>query len=370
MLHDQMVLPWDYQSRGPVMILRASSCTGVALDCQACRSCSDLETNYNLMAIKHRIKHGVHENSPFAYHGLGGLIEVARRKGRQNDCLRLKKVNMAKKLAGRTGKIDEFKQMVLALSDKHIPRLNSVLRVARRRKQGIHAIIGLIKRAAKRTYHPKDYQEEDDLQALLMLRLAGSRVADIANRIHGSPAASTIRRRTTVPPLIPSPSTPTVAEVEANVQASFQGIEKILSSMDTKAPIHAVLMWDEIATEKRLRWDDRTNKLLGVGRETASKTTVEFNSEQDLDAVLHDLECGEIRLASEVCSGTRHTDPRHNYRLTLNCVYTGYCQRYRSFAQGSKVIQCTPCTFVRQLKERNRRGARQGSPDNRHWCGE
>lgn len=84
------------------------------------------------MAIKHRIKHGVHENSPFAYHSLGGMIEVARRKGRQNDYLRFKKVNMVKKLAGHTGKISEFKQMVLALSDKRITRLNSLLRVARR----------------------------------------------------------------------------------------------------------------------------------------------------------------------------------------------------------------------------------------------
>ncbi|EIM80531.1 uncharacterized protein STEHIDRAFT_68450 [Stereum hirsutum FP-91666 SS1] len=132
MLHDQMDLPWDYQSCGTIMILRASSCTGKALYRQACCSCSELENNYNLIVIKYHIKHGVHKNSPFAYHGLGGMIEVARRKGRQNEYLRFKKVNMVKKLAGRTGKISKYKQMVLALSDKRIPCLNSLLRVARR----------------------------------------------------------------------------------------------------------------------------------------------------------------------------------------------------------------------------------------------
>lgn len=233
-----------------------------------------------------------------------GQAEIARRKGRQNDYQRVRKMNLARKLVGREGKIDAYKQMVLALADKRIPRLNRLLRTAQKRKMGLHAIIDLIKRAANGTYHPKGYDEEDDLQALLMLRLAGARVADIAHRIHGSPAASTIRRRATIPPLIPSPSFPTVAEVGANVQASFEPVEKILARVH--APIHAVLMWDEIATEKRLRWDDRTNKLLGIGRESAARTTLEFNSEHDLDVVFDDLEHGNIRLASEVSPVVPH----------------------------------------------------------------
>lgn len=211
-----MSLPWSFQFRNGIMVLRASSCTGNATSkSPSCRPCSDLQTNFNLLLIKHHIDRGVHENAPFAYNRLGGMMEIARRKGRQNDLQRIRKRNLARKLLGREGKIDEYKKMVLALSNKQIPRLNILLRTAHRRKLGLHVIISLIKRAAKGLYHPKDYDEEDDLQALLMLRLAGARVADIAHRIHGSPAASTIRHRTTLPPLIPSPSVPTVAEVEA-----------------------------------------------------------------------------------------------------------------------------------------------------------
>lgn len=310
MLHDTMNLPWDYECRRGTMILRALSCTGTALHHEQCKPCSKLETNHTLLSIKHRIKNGVHENAPFAYNGCGGMMKIARRKGRQNESQRIRKLNLAKKLKGRTGKIDEYKEMVLALADKRIPRLNSLLRTARRRKLGIHAIIALIKRAARGVFHPKDYEEEDDLQALLMLRLAGGRVADIAHRIHGSPASSTVRRRTTVPPLIPSASTPTYAEVKANLDASFQGIEKVLSASN-EAPVHAVLMFDELASEKRLRIDDRTNMFVGLDRKTAPKTSLLFNDEKDLDTIIADLEGGEVRLASEVSLTplSRHNPP-------------------------------------------------------------
>lgn len=63
-------------------------------------------------------------------------------------------------------------------------------------------------------------------------------------------------------------------------------------------------MFDEVATERRLRYDDRTNKVVGLGRETAAKTTLEFNSEDNLDTLFADLECGDVRLASEVSCGS------------------------------------------------------------------
>lgn len=299
LLHETTNLPWTYECQQRTMILRSTSCTGDVSE-GACRSCKDLDENRNLLGIKHRIEHGVHENAPFAQHGPGGMVTVLRRKGRMNDLQRVRKMNMAKKLRGREGKVDAYKQMALALSDKQIPRLNRLLRTARRRRMGLHAIIALIKRGANKTYHPKDFDEEDDLQALLMIRLAGARVADIAHRIHGSPASSTIRRRTTVPTLIASPATPTKAEITANIEATFDGIEKVLSSAAEAAPLHGVLMLDELATAQRLRWDDKTNKFLGIGRETASKTSLEFNDEADLDAIFTDLDRGEIRLASEV----------------------------------------------------------------------
>ncbi|KAH9983684.1 hypothetical protein BJV77DRAFT_1072684 [Russula vinacea] len=46
---------------------------------------------------------------------------------------------------------------------------------------GIHSMLKIVKKAAEGTYHPKGSNEENDLQALLFLRLGGARVADIAH---------------------------------------------------------------------------------------------------------------------------------------------------------------------------------------------
>lgn len=308
-LHDTTRLPWGYEVVNDTMILRPPTCTGKAQGDTCCKACGSLETNEALIGIKNRSKNGVHENAPFAYHSIGGMMTIARRKGRQIDELRLRKLNIVKKLKGKEGALDGHKQMKFALADKNIPRLNSLLRTARRRKLGLFALIGLIKRAAKGVYHPKNYEEEDDLQALLLLRLGGARVTDIAHRIHGSPAASTVRRRTTVPILVPSPSSPKTKEIETNIRACFQSISDVLGLASSSAPLHAVLMFDELATERRLRYDDRTNMFVGIGREDASKTMLEFASVEDLDTICEDVERGEVKLASEVrniiLSGTK-----------------------------------------------------------------
>jgi hypothetical protein len=161
---------------------------------------------------------------------------------------------------------------------------------------GIHSMLELIKKAAEGTYHPKGFDEEDDLQALLFLRLGGARVADIAHRIFGTPSVSTIRTRTSVPQILSSPSFPTRYELERNIATAFEGL---LDSLGQKS-LHAVIMFDEIAIEKRPRWDDKSNKVLGVCREHGRDTSLEFTSEDDLQAMWDELACGKIHLAYEV----------------------------------------------------------------------
>ena len=65
----------------------------------------------------------------------------------------------------------------------------------------------------------------------------------------GTPSVSTIQTCTTVPQLLASPSYPTPNEVEHNVAASFQSLKDLLSGL-VESMLHAVLMFDELATEK------------------------------------------------------------------------------------------------------------------------
>jgi hypothetical protein len=222
-----------------------------------------------------------------------------------------------RKLAGKEGVIEVHKQMLLALSTQRIPRIDRVLRVGFKNGAGIHTMLDLIKKAAEGTYHPKGFDEEEDLQALLFLRLGGARVADIAHRIFGTPSVSTIRSRTTVPQILPSPSFPTHHEVLKNIASTFEGILDMMKA--SRNLLHGILMFDELAIEKRPRWDDKSNKFLGVCREHGHATSLEFTSEDDLVILREELESGKIHLSHEVrcvfVFVTRYMPPSyHNHR--------------------------------------------------------
>lgn len=299
-LHTILALPWYYRSRKEGFFLVSHSCLGQAVPGQRCRPCNDLGNNEHLKKIIRRYTVGIHDNSPLIFHGIGGLVEMVRRKASTVNALRLGRLNDARKLIGKEGIIDIHKQMLLALSTQRISRIDHVLRVGFRRGASIHSILETVKRAAAGTYHPKGYDEEDDLQALLFLRLGGARVADIAHHIFGTPSARTIRTRTTVPQIIPSPSFPTCDEIKRNIVASFEGLLDGLG-ISGQNMLHAVAVFDELAIEKRPRWDDKSNKVLGVCREHGKGTSLEFTTEEDLETLWDELGNERIHLAHEVC---------------------------------------------------------------------
>jgi hypothetical protein len=68
-----------------------------------------------------------------------------------------------KKLVGKEGTIDIHKQLLLAISLQHIPWVDRVLHIGFHHGTGIHAMLKQIKRAAEGTYHPKGFDEEEEL---------------------------------------------------------------------------------------------------------------------------------------------------------------------------------------------------------------
>ena len=293
-----------------------------------------------------RFTNGIHENVPLVYHGIGGLIEVVHRKTKTMDVLRLHRHNDSRNLIGKEGTIDIHKQLLLAISSQRIPRVDHVLRVAFRHGTGVQSMLQLVKRAAEGTYHPRGFDEAEDLQALLFLRLGGAQVADVAHCIFGTPAVSTIRRRTIIPQILASPSFPTCHEMECNIAATFKDIYDILGAT-TQNMLHAVIMFDEISVEKRPRWDDKTNKILGVCREHGQDTSLEFTSEEDLQTLWEEVQCGKIHLAHEVridLSGTSFNNLIcHASGLIGNC----WCDRAPK--SSAAALQCTSHAHLREL---------------------
>jgi hypothetical protein len=78
------------------------------------------------------------------------------------------------------------------------------------------------------------------------------------------------------------------------------GILKELHSCTSGKVLHTVVMFNELATEKRIRWDPKTNDFLVVCREHAHKTLMEFVNEEDMEELFRCIDNGEVHHAKEV----------------------------------------------------------------------
>ena len=300
-LHDTLVLPWDYSLKNGVMTLFARACVGFTKKgLHSCAPCQLLRKNEILENILTRIDEGVNENAGYAYYGFSALSEVLRRRTKQLRISELRGLNQAKKLLSKATVLSDQKRLLLAIASGKVSRVDRVLCIGLRQNKGVRGLLASYVAAAEGHYHPISFTEEEDMKALLLWKLGGNRVAQINHRASGAPSVSYLRTRSTVPPIIPSHRCPTVQEVQMNVDATLHSVLDVVHSHIKLKVIHTILMFDELAVEKRIRWDPRTNLFLGVCRQHASKTSMEFVNEGDMEELFRCLDDGVVHYAAEV----------------------------------------------------------------------
>lgn len=301
-LHATQPIPWNYSIIDDEMRLYSKNCQKALTKTTSqhksvCQECRDLVRHTTLAGIKKRIENGVDKNTPYAYRSISHLLTTLRQKDTLIDSLRLRGLNQARTLLNRSTTLSEHKRFLIAISSAKYGNVERIIRIGLKQHRSIGSIAAAYESAAKGLYKPKLYTEEEEMKGLLLFKLGGSRVAGIAHRALGLPAVSTLRTRVLMPPLIPSHAAPTIKEVMANILACLESIQDLLG---TGTIVHLVGMFDEIATEKRIRWDDLTNHFLGLCREHGWKTSLDFNSVEDLEELFRSLERKEVHYAAEV----------------------------------------------------------------------
>ena len=300
-LHDTIILPWDYALKNGVMKLFARSCRGLSGGSGVtCQSCRNLAKNETLESILTRMEDGIHENAGFAYYGFSGLQEILRRKNQLIEFYRLRGLNQAKKLLVKAAALSDQKRLLMAIASGRASRVDRLINIGLRQNKGARGLLASYMAAAEGYYNPKSFTEEEDMKALLLWKLGGNRVAEINHQANNAPSISYLRTRSTVPPIVPSHEQPTVNQVTTNVEATFDGVLDVIHGENSSGIIHTVLMFDEIATEKRIRWDPKTNYFLGLCREHGHKTATEFINEGDLEELFQALDDGRVHHAGEV----------------------------------------------------------------------
>ena len=184
------------------------------------------------------------------------------------------------------------------------------------------------------------------MKALLIWRLSGNRVAGIYQKSQGGPSVSYLRTRSVVPAIIPSHEQPTMEQVKANMQSSLESVLDIIQKQNGGNVLHTVVMFDELATEKRIRWDPKTNCFLGVCRQHAHKTSMEFINEGDLEELFRCLdsssESEKVHYAGEVRTFpfSLHLEICFHAEADL---FIGHCQRLRYSLQRSSHLSWPAC---------------------------
>lgn len=185
----------------------------------------------------------------------------------------------------------------MAIASGKVSHVDHLINIGLHQKKGARGLLALYMAAAEGVYHLKSFTEEEDMKALLMWKLAGNWVAEINHQANGALSVSYLRAHSTVPPIVPSPGQPTINEIKKNVEATFGSVLDVVH--ESKA-VHAIVMFDKLATEKRIHWDPKSNYFLGVCREHAHKASMEFINEGDMEELFKKLDDGEIHYAAEV----------------------------------------------------------------------
>ncbi|KAF8871903.1 hypothetical protein CPB84DRAFT_1899648 [Gymnopilus junonius] len=161
----------------------------------------------------------------------------------------------------------------MAVASRDVHQVDWLINIGLHQKKGVCVLLASVMAAAQGHYHPKSFTEEEDMHLIYC------------------------------PPIIPSHAKPTADQVLKNVEATLEGVLDVIHSQMKGKAVHTLVMFDELATEKRIHWDPKSNFLLGICRQHASENKLQFLNEQVLEELFANLNMGKVHYAVEATIG-------------------------------------------------------------------
>ena len=313
-IHAIQVLPWslkiDHDNR---LMLHSKQCSGVAKTSLKgkeaaplpCTSCANLQNHAIILGIRHRALDGAHESTPWSFLTAGQMLSLLRRKTHIINRLKLQALNAARKIGVRNRHLAAWKRLSMAIGREDIPRIRSLMATQSRAGASVFTMLEKIDQAARRVYSPRGYQITDFQRAYLIYKLGGRAAANIAHKSLGIPSIDATKHHIMTAPLQSSSGFPTTTELKSNLSICYPPCFSSDSTSGEAQKIQGMIIAvDELKVQERLRWDPRSNHILGVCREHGSRlgaSALEFRSIIQADAVLTGLKDKFIHFATEVC---------------------------------------------------------------------
>ncbi|KAJ7062572.1 hypothetical protein C8F01DRAFT_1281371 [Mycena amicta] len=335
-LHTAFPLSWSFElSHRGIFCLRSHECAGALGDGETvCRSCSKLRSDSVMSGVLARMLGGVHEASRFTFYGIGNLIELARRRGEQVRGLKLMKTNDVRRTMRSMNAMDSQNELTMAIASGNVPRVSRVLAAGLRNNAGIHGLLDLCRRATMGKYRPNSDVAEQHFQ-LVMLRLGGARLADIAHRSLGLPSLTTTRRKAVLTKLLPCTGKPTVADIERNIDAYYEAYP---DESGVSEIVHQIIGIDELAIQPRARILGLCP--IGVCRQHCNHVPLRLETEADLKVFATSIKEKRGHLASEATVaviGILSDDPQMYSARPI--LFSGDCKQESGAEHAANILR-------------------------------
>ncbi|KAG6819936.1 hypothetical protein H0H93_007260 [Arthromyces matolae] len=356
LVHTKHPLPWNVHITGQNLILYSLSCSGFSRsnpgpDLRPCSYCAHLTNHDVIMGIRHRNLDGAHENTPFAYLTPSHMLASLQRKTKENNRLKLRALKLSIKISRRNKHLDAWKRLAISIGTEDIPRIRSLMAIEHKRGRSVFSMLEKIDRAAQRAYRPLGYQRADFERAFLILKLGGRSAARIAQYSLGTPSIDATKRHIVTVPLKSSPAVPTMSELKENLALCYPPAKNTSDGVILGMTIQV----DEIKLQERLRWDSRSNMILGVCREHGHHCVLDFRTIAQAEDIQDMLIKKKVHLATEatVIAASILSSNSTEYSARP-FVISGSCKRESVEAQTT-LLQTSITALTASQMDSNRR---------------
>ena len=163
-----------------------------------------------------------------------------------------------------------FREIV---SSRDIPRLGTLLQICHNKGMGVQSIISRIGDAINSKYRVRKYGEDEWDIAYLVLRIGGPKLLHVLHATHGLPAPRSVQSHTRKDSYI-------LAAVDTSFENRIMQNKNNGTFNETYDSIK-ILKMDEIATESRLRWCSKDNKIIGLCYQHSHDINISLNTLDD-----------------------------------------------------------------------------------------
>lgn len=303
-IHDQSLdLEWIY---GYNCVFAKYCLKRVTKKDTPCVRCANLAVLTKMKELEERAKSNSLNGLPRIYWTKSQTINQLDKVKAVGDRHRMDVFTASRKISLLTKAVEMYDRFKNLLSTNDVPRLRHLLNTMAKSRRSMSAVVDKLRDAVQGVYHARQYEKRDLQIGYLVWKLSGPRLLYALNHSLGLPSVTTIYRNFKSPNFIPLHTLECKTEILAhNVQEAL-GIkmkqpENLYPEDEqigyTRSP--NIMMTDETAIDCRVRFDPRTNSVIGLCAEHCSNLNLKVETLPGLELVADAVRNDNTHIAKE-----------------------------------------------------------------------